>query len=141
LAKRREQLDAYVSELSGAFLPEHLHEHLCLFVDMKSNLAKAAKAEAGGAASPSSATSGGGGGGGSAAIDSEDSVRKSNWDSSFMNADPLAGLLDVPEPKPAEAEASVAKPKPAQTAAKSSLSSGGGAAVPAAPLPAFLSFG
>lgn len=105
---------------------------------MKSNLAKASAGNSEkpiDVAAPVADASGGGGGG---AIDGEDSLRGSNWDSKFMNADPLAGLLDVPEPQAAKSSAeSPPKPKPTPVE-KTSVSSGGAAP---APIPAFLSFG
>jgi hypothetical protein len=141
LAKRREQLDAYISELSGAFLPEHLYDHLCLFVEMKANLAKAANKEGASNnsdAAPATAAAGDGGGGGGQ-IDGEDSVRTSNWDANYMNADPLAGLLDeAPKPPPTTTTDASPKLKPAP-APKSPAA--GSTPAPAAPLPAFLSFG
>jgi len=139
LEKRREQLDAYMAELSGAFLPEHLYDYLCLFVEMKAGLAKAAAgaggsaaavappvppsadAEADAAASPQGGEEGGG---------------KVAWDASFMNQDPLAGFLG-PDPTPEQAAAApAAKPKPVPKAEVAPPPSAGGSAAAASPSPA-----
>ena len=135
------QLNDYVVELSGSFLPEHLQAFLSVFVEMAQNTK--AKAKAGG---------GGGGGGGAAAEDARAEApaassqapeaaapagdgKKQTWDESFMNMDPLAGLLK-PDPTPPPAPAPAAdKPKLKPAASPAAVP-----AVPAAPLPAFKSF-
>jgi hypothetical protein len=153
------QLNEYMVELSGSFLPEHLHDYLCTFVEMAQYTAAAKKgganaAAVGGAAPQAAASgpppgggsddedplagsgSGGGGGGGAAAEEptaassSAAAAKKADWDDSFMNMDPMAGLLE-PTPAPAAPAAPTAeKPKPKPSPSPLAVP-------PVAPLPAF----
>lgn len=141
LQKRREMLDAYVKDLSGSFLPEHLFDFLCDFVELK---AQAAKATSGGAGSKSQGKAAAPAAVPSAADSAPVKVSvvkadepapvapgSNKWDPSFLSSDPFASLLAPDSPPSAPtAPAPVAAPVPKKVAPPP-------AAAPSAPLPGF----
>lgn len=113
LQKRREQLDAYMKELSGSFLPENLFAVLCDFVELKQQLAKSSASAAPVRETPPQEPT---------------SIPVApKWDESFLTSDPLAALLTPDEPPavpPVTAPTPAAKKNPPPAAASSAAAAG-----------------
>lgn len=134
LEKRRAQLDEYMQELSGSFMPEHLQAVLFEFVELKKNIGKASPAAKGEAAADAASAGG-------ASVEPPSAPAPPSqaqvWDEKFMSEDPLAALMqqasveEAPKPPPAAERAA----KPAKPSADAAAAS----SQPAAALPSFLS--
>ena len=103
-------------ELSGSFLPEHVHELLCFFLEVKQNQGRGGGGGSGGGGGGS-----GGGGGGAAAVAQEyvappSPAAAAAPAAAFDANDPLAGLMGGASleetPPPAPVAAPSPKPKP-----------------------------